>query len=128
MPRWSRSPARSSDSAPGKFDPITYHDRHQEALRVLIGAKLKGLPIKPREFITPPSAIDLMEALRCSLAQETPATDAKTTKGRRAKPAADRRQRSLLLPVAGSGRRKQKRAIDPAAVAIRPREKASTVA
>ena len=89
---------------------------------------MKGLPIKPREFITPPSAIDLMAALRCSLAQGTPATDAKTTKGRRAKPAADRRQRSLLLPVAGSGRRKQKRAIDPAAAAIRPREKASTVA
>ena len=32
----------------GKFDPSTYRDRYQEALRELIEAKMKGLPIKPR--------------------------------------------------------------------------------
>ena len=35
----------------GKFDPSTYRDRYQEALRGLIEAKLRGLPIKPREGI-----------------------------------------------------------------------------
>jgi hypothetical protein len=30
-----------------KFDPSTYRDRYQEALRALIEAKMKGLPIKP---------------------------------------------------------------------------------
>ena len=33
----------------GKFDPSTYRDRYQEALRELIEAKMKGLPISPRE-------------------------------------------------------------------------------
>jgi DNA end-binding protein Ku len=62
----------------GTFDPSTYRDRYQEALRELIEAKLKGLPIKPREVITPPPVIDLMAALKRSLAQETPATGATT--------------------------------------------------
>src|SRR5215469_12479472 len=44
----------------GKFDPSAYRNRYQEALRALIEAKLKGLPIKPREVITPRPVIDLM--------------------------------------------------------------------
>ena len=105
----------------GTFDPSTYRDRYQEALRELIEAKLKGLPIKPREVITPPPVIDLMAALKRSLAQETPATGATTRKQRRAKPAADRRQRSLLLPLAG-GRRKEEPATAPALAATRPQK------
>ena len=32
----------------GSFDPTTYRDRYQEALReLLIEAKMKGLPVKP---------------------------------------------------------------------------------
>jgi DNA end-binding protein Ku len=31
----------------GSFDPSAYRDRYQEALRELIEAKMKGLPIKP---------------------------------------------------------------------------------
>ena len=64
----------------GKFDPNTYHNRYQEALRALIEAKLKGLPIKPRQVITPPPVIDLMTALKRSLAQETPATGARRSR------------------------------------------------
>jgi len=108
----------------GKFDPSTYRDRYQEALRGLIETKLKGLPIKPREVITPPPVIDLMAALKRSLAQETPATGATTAKQKRAKPIADRRQRSLLLPVAGGRKKKQEPATEPAAVVMRPRKKA----
>jgi DNA end-binding protein Ku len=108
----------------GKFDPSTYRDRYQEALRGLIEAKLRGLPIKPREGIAPPPVIDLMAALKRSLAQETPVTGGATAKERRAKPAADRRQRSLLLPVAGGRKRKDETATEPAAVAVRSRKKA----
>src|SRR6516225_9217640 len=108
----------------GRFDPSTHRDRYQEALRALIEAKLKGLPIKPREVITPPLVIDLMAALKRSLAQETPATGATTAKQKRAKPIADRRQRSLLLPVAGGRKKKQEPATEPAAVVMRPRKKA----
>jgi DNA end-binding protein Ku len=108
----------------GKFDLSTYRDRYQQALRKLIEAKLKGLPIKPREVITPPPVIDLMAALKRSLAREAPATGATTIKQKRAKPAADRRQRSLLLPVAGGRKKNQEPATKPAAVAARPRRKA----
>ena len=31
---------------PGSFDPATFRDRYQEALRELIEAKIKGLPVK----------------------------------------------------------------------------------
>ena len=115
---------RDHQIATGKFDPSTYRDRYQEALRGLIEAKLRGLPIKPREGIAPPPVIDLMAALKRSLAQETPVTGGATAKERRAKPAADRRQRSLLLPVAGGRKRKDETATEPAAVAVRSRKKA----
>jgi DNA end-binding protein Ku len=108
----------------GTFDPSTHRDRYQEALRALIEAKLKRLPLKPREVITPPPVIDLMAALKRSLAQELLVTGAMTAKQKRPKPAADRRQRSLLLPVAGGRRRKEQPTIDPAADAARSRKKA----
>jgi len=108
----------------GKFDPSTYRDRYQEGLRALIETKLKGLPITPRKVITPPPVIDLMAALKRSLAQEALVNGSPTAKERRAKPAADRCQRSLLLPVAGGRRRKGKTPTEPAAVAVRPRKKA----
>src|SRR5262245_44202565 len=37
----------------GKFDPSRFRDRYQEPLRELIEAKVKGLPVKPREVSTP---------------------------------------------------------------------------
>ena len=33
----------------GAFDPSTYRDRYQEALRELIEAKMKGLPLNPQK-------------------------------------------------------------------------------
>ena len=108
----------------GTFDPSTHRDRYQEALRALIEAKLKRLPLKLRQVITPPPVIDLMAALKRSLAQETPSTGAITAKEKRPRRAADRRQRSLLLPVPGGRRKKEQPAIGPAAVAVRSRNKA----
>jgi hypothetical protein len=93
-------------------------------LRALIEAKLKGLPLKPRQVITPPAVTNLMAALKRSLAQEMPLTGAMTAKKKRPTPAADRRQRALLLPVPGGRRKKDEPAIDPAAVTVRSRKKA----
>jgi len=72
--------------------------------------------------------IDLMVALKRCLAQYTPAISGTTAKEKRARPAADRRQRSLLLPVAGGRKRKEQPATEPAAVAMKPRRKASRLA
>jgi DNA end-binding protein Ku len=108
----------------GRFDPSTHRDRYQEALRTLIEAKLKGLPGKPREVTTPPPVIDLMAALKRSLAQDTPAISGMTATGKRARPAAERRQRSLLLPVAGGRTSGEEPVTKPATNAIRPRRKA----
>jgi DNA end-binding protein Ku len=111
----------------GTFDPGTYRDRYQEALRALIAAKLKGLPIKRREVIAPPPVIDLMAALKLSVAQDTPALRGTTAKKKRARPAGDRCQRSLLLPVAGGRKRKVEPATKPATVVKRPRKKATSL-
>ena len=84
----------------GHFDPSTYRDRYQEALQQLIEAKMKGLAIKPRAVSTPPPVIDLMAALKRSLARETP-TKRAPAKPKPTKRAPDRRQGALLLPVSG---------------------------
>src|SRR6202040_322719 len=78
----------------GSFDPTTYRDRYQEALQELIEAKMKGLTVKPREIAAPPPVIDLMTALKRSLARE--ASGSKHTAPKKAKMAPDRRQAGSL--------------------------------
>jgi DNA end-binding protein Ku len=107
----------------GNFDPSTYRDRYQEALRALIEAKMKGLPIKPRAVSTPPPIIDLMAALKRSLARETPAKGGRDNKEGRAKALPDRRQPSLLLPVSGGQKKNAQPATDSSAIATRRRKK-----
>jgi DNA end-binding protein Ku len=100
----------------GHFDPSTFRDRYQEALRELIEAKLKGLPAKAKPVTAPPPVLDLMTALKRSLGQE-----AGTGARPRRKAAGDRRQRSLLLPVSGS-KGKETTVSKPAAAATRRRK------
>ena len=92
----------------GSFDPTTYRDRYQEALQELIEAKMKGLTVKPREIAAPPPVIDLMTALKRSLARE-----ASGSKHTAPKMAPDRRQPALLLPVPGGRKRKAQTAAEP---------------
>jgi len=44
----------------GHFDPSTFRDRYQEALRELIDAKIRGLPVKAKPVETPSPVVDLM--------------------------------------------------------------------
>jgi DNA end-binding protein Ku len=84
----------------GEFDPASFRDRYQDALRELIDAKIKGLPKQKRRPIAEPSnVIDLMAALRKSLggSPKQPAAKKRPAK-------ADKRQTALLLPIKGGGR------------------------
>jgi DNA end-binding protein Ku len=83
------------DKRAGKFAPESFRDRYQDALRELIEAKAKGSRAAASSVSTPAPVIDLMEALKRSLAGQAAKAPAKR------KPAADARQRTLLLPVEG---------------------------
>ncbi len=111
------------DQRTGKFDASRFRDCYQESSRELVEAKMKGLPVKPREVATPAPVIDLIAALKRSLVQESPAVKGVKT-SKRAKAAPDRRQRALLLPVSGGRQKKDERGAEPATVATRGRKKA----
>src|SRR5207302_1631851 len=104
----------------GNFDPSIYCDRYQEALQQLIAAKMKGVTIEPRAVSTPSPVIDLMAALKRSLAQEPSAPEQRTAKRKRTKQAAaDRRQPVLLLPLTGIRKGKQRPSADPAVASMK---------
>jgi DNA end-binding protein Ku len=107
----------------GNFDPSTYRDRYQEALQQLIEAKMKGVTIKPRTVSTPSPVIDLMAALKRSLAQESSAPEQRTAKRKRTKQAPDRRQPALLLSLTGDRKGNERPSADPAVTSIKKRSR-----
>lgn len=111
----------------GAWDPEEFHDRYQEALRALVEAKLKGMPASaPQPVVAPSNVVDLMAALKQSLAGDVrPAANANAPAKKSKKPAErDRRQTSLLLPVKGDGAKPAAKA-EPKPAAKRPTRKAS---
>jgi DNA end-binding protein Ku len=78
------------DSKAGDFDPLTFRDRYEEALLAYLRAKQAGaVPERKPTFAAPRRVINLMEALRRSLAE-----DKKPAAPRRGAPAAPARKRA----------------------------------
>jgi DNA end-binding protein Ku len=65
------------------FEVSNFKDHYEEALRELVEAKIKNLPVpEPEVEKKPPKVVDLMEALRKSLAQVSPSQAVATASGK----------------------------------------------
>lgn len=69
------------------FDPGMFVDRYQAALRELVEKKMRGEAVTAPELREPAQVIDLMEALKRSLATGKPPAPSKRGRGTAAKPA-----------------------------------------
>jgi DNA end-binding protein Ku len=87
------------------FEPENFEDHYETALIDLINKKRNGIKIEKAAPKTSGNVINLMDALKRSLASEgkTPAPDAKAKKGKKRAEG----QREMLLPIAGSGSAKR---------------------
>jgi DNA end-binding protein Ku len=104
------------------FDPSKFKDEYEDALKALVRRKASGKKIElPEPEERPSNVINLMDALKRSLANEKqPAAPAKA-KGKKPRKAAAG-QREMLLPISGSGKRAAKE--EPKVQAPRKTEKA----
>ena len=89
----------------GSFEPEEFEDHYESALIDLINKKRSGVRLPAKA--APKSAgnvINLMDALKRSLASEKQAAPPAKAKGKKAGKAASG-QREMLLPISGSGKR-----------------------
>ena len=99
-----------------EFDPEEFEDRYEQALIDLINQKRNGIKIAKPAAKASGNVINLMDALKKSLANEKQAApakaDAKAAKGKKPKKRIEG-QREMLLPISGSGKREPKEATKP---------------
>src|SRR3979490_2151318 len=92
----------------GSFEPDQFEDRYESALIDLINQKRNGLPAAAKSAPkTGGNVINLMDALKRSLASENQSAAPAKTKGKKPRKAAAG-QREMLLPISGSGKRAAK--------------------
>src|SRR6202790_2751002 len=83
------------------FEPERFEDHYEEALAELINAKRQGKTIGPKPRPRGENVVDLMDALKRSLASEAAAP-----KGKKPRKAAAG-QKEMLLPIEGKKTGKQ---------------------
>jgi DNA end-binding protein Ku len=83
----------------GHFNPERFEDHYENALKALIRKKQKGERIEPERLTQPTNVINLMDALRQSLAPEG---------GRRGRTASQRAASKERRPAKRSNSRKSK--------------------
>jgi len=89
----------------GAFEPELFEDHYETALIDLINKKRSGLPVAAKAAPkTGGNVINLMDALKKSLAGDKEAAPIAKTKGKRPKKRIEG-QREMLLPIAGKGNR-----------------------
>src|SRR5450432_2029351 len=76
------------------FEPAKFEDHYEEALTELINAKRNGKTIGPKPRPRGENVVDLMDALKKSIAGEPP------TKGKKPRKASAG-QKEMLLPIEG---------------------------
>jgi DNA end-binding protein Ku len=92
----------------GSFEPEAFEDHYESALVDLINKKRSGIRLPPKAAPkTGGNVINLMDALKRSLASEKQSAPAAKAKGKKAAKAASG-QREMLLPISGSGKRAAK--------------------
>jgi DNA end-binding protein Ku len=90
----------------GTFEPAKFEDHYEEALTELINAKRNGKTVGQKPRPRGENVVDLMDALKKSLA-----TEATTTKGKKPRKASAG-QKEMLLPIEGK-RGAEKKAAKP---------------
>lgn len=91
------------------FDPGKFHDHYREALKELIEAKIENRePVALEEDIPTPKVVNLMDALRQSLVEETPGARKDTAK--KAPPKSAKTSERKTRPAAKKTTRKTKAA------------------
>jgi DNA end-binding protein Ku len=112
------------DQKSSEFDPEKFEDRYETALADLINAKRAGKTLKAKARPSGENVIDLMDALKRSIAgkstQSAPQTKAKAKRGRKTAPG----QKEMLLPIAGKGTGKQAVKVSSKSAAGRKRKTA----
>jgi DNA end-binding protein Ku len=114
------------ESKAGDFDPDEFVDHYEEAVVDMLKRKQAGAPVSKQKAAAPASnVVNLMDALRRSVAAEkgsTKAAPAKKAKGK-AKPDDLRRQPQFKFPIEGGKARESKQAKVAAAPASKAKAK-----
>src|SRR5246127_4494182 len=102
------------DQKTAHFEPEKFEDHYEQALIDLINQKRAGKPVTPKERPRGSNVVDLMEALRRSVGQES-APEKRTRKARKAASG----QKEMLMPIEGRKKSSAKKS------AARPQRKSA---